>query len=301
VSAAALGRPAGSVRNLSLAVAALVLIDPLLVRSIGFQLSVGASLAIGLLAERIATALPGPRPLAASLGVTLAAQVGVAPVLVPHFGGLPVVSLVTNVVSVPVAGLVTTWGLPAGLVAGVAGGDLARLAHLPTLVLVRWVALVARIGAGAPLGQVGAGHLVALVLLGTALVSARSTRLRATVLIAATAILLLPAVGLARPPALARFGGGVVLRSGGATVVTIERGAPLAEVLEGVRLAGVRRIDALVVDAPRPAVVSRALQHRWQIGRVIDARAGPPIHLQIGPYAVVVAPPATPIITGPDV
>ena len=44
--AAALGRPAAGIRILGLAVTALVLVDPLLVRSVGFGLSVGASAAI---------------------------------------------------------------------------------------------------------------------------------------------------------------------------------------------------------------------------------------------------------------
>ena len=74
VTATALGRPASTLRLLALAVAALVLIDPLLVHSVGFQLSVAASAGIVLLSPRLASALPGPSSLREALAVTLAAQ-----------------------------------------------------------------------------------------------------------------------------------------------------------------------------------------------------------------------------------
>ena len=54
------GLPVSRVRVLCLAVTALLLIDPLLVRSVGFQLSTAATAAIALGAEPIAGALPGP-------------------------------------------------------------------------------------------------------------------------------------------------------------------------------------------------------------------------------------------------
>ena len=99
-----MGRPVSGLRILALAVTGLLLLDPLLVGSLGFLLSVGASGGILLLSRPIAALLPGPRPLADALGVTLAAQVGVAPVLVPVFDGLPVASLPANLLAVPVAG-----------------------------------------------------------------------------------------------------------------------------------------------------------------------------------------------------
>ena len=60
--AAALGRPQPGMRLLGLAVAGLVLVDPLLVESVGFGLSVAASAGILLLSGRIAGALSGAAP-----------------------------------------------------------------------------------------------------------------------------------------------------------------------------------------------------------------------------------------------
>ncbi|MGH9139363.1 MAG: ComEC/Rec2 family competence protein, partial [Acidimicrobiales bacterium] len=84
--AGAIGRPASRIRLLALAVAGLLLVDPRLVDSVGFALSVGASAGILLFAPTLEARLPGPRLLAAPLSVTLAAQVGVMPVLLPAFG-----------------------------------------------------------------------------------------------------------------------------------------------------------------------------------------------------------------------
>ncbi len=158
--ATTLGRPVSALRVLALAVTALLLLDPLLVRSLGFGLSVGATTGIVLLAGPLRGRLPGPAWLTGTAAVTLAAQAGVAPLLVPVFGGLPVASLPANLIAVPVAGLVLLWGIPGGLLAGVAGEPLAVLVHLPTRVLLAVLAEVARVGAALPLGQVGAGHLV---------------------------------------------------------------------------------------------------------------------------------------------
>jgi predicted CoA-binding protein len=84
----------------------------------------------------------------------------VAPVQLAVFGPLPVAALPANLLAGPVAGPVMIWGLPAGLAAGVLPGPLPTILHLPTLLGVRWIALVARVGEAAPLGHVGAAGLV---------------------------------------------------------------------------------------------------------------------------------------------
>jgi competence protein ComEC len=154
VVAATLGRPASTQRVLCLAVAALVLIDPLLAGSVGFLLSAGATAGIAWLTPFFHRRLPLP------VAVTLAAQVGVAPLLVGVFGGVPVASLPANLLAIPAAGPVMMWGLAAGLPAGMAGGAVAALVHVPTRLLIGWVAFVARQFAHAPLGQIRAGHLL---------------------------------------------------------------------------------------------------------------------------------------------
>ena len=109
-----LGRPSEPVRLLCVAVAGLVLVDPLLVWSVGFWLSVGATGGIAVLAGPLATRLPGPRPFAEAAAVSLAAQVGVAAPSIAVFGGVPLASVPVNVLAAPLAAAVMIYGLPAG-------------------------------------------------------------------------------------------------------------------------------------------------------------------------------------------
>ncbi|MFO7590669.1 MAG: ComEC/Rec2 family competence protein [Acidimicrobiia bacterium] len=154
VLAAHAGRPARGVRVLALAVSGLLLLDPFLLHSVGFGLSVGATLGITLLAAPCARRLRGPLWLRDSLGTTLAAQVGVLPVLVPVFGSLPLVSVPANLLAVPLAAPLTIWGLAAGAVAGLLASPapgIAEVLQLPTLVLADGVLGIAAAAATAPL------------------------------------------------------------------------------------------------------------------------------------------------------
>jgi competence protein ComEC len=141
-----LGRPTAGVRVLALAVVALVLADPFLVHSIGFLLSCGASAGIAVLAPAITARVPGPHWLREPLGVTLAAQIGVAPVLIPVFGSVPLAALPANLVAGPIAGPLTVLGLVTGVAGGVVESwwpGLAALLQAPTALLARamlWVA-----------------------------------------------------------------------------------------------------------------------------------------------------------------
>lgn len=291
------GRPMGSTRALSLAVAVLVVVDPLLVWSVAFQLSVAATTGIALLGQRLSGLLWGPRWFRDVLGITLAAQLGVSPVLIPRFGGLPVVSVLANVLAVPAQGLVTIWGLPAGVVAGLAPPGVAAVVHLPTSVLVGWVAAVARGASRLPLGELRTGELVVASAGGwAALVLARHRPSWRVVRWAAVAIavaaLAAPAWALRSPSGHVELAEGVHLhRGGGVTVLVLDERRSPRVLLEGLRRAGVRRID-LVVGATEPADdVLGALRHRWPVDRVIAGGddAGP-IAVHVGELVVTAVP-----------
>lgn len=176
VSAWASARPASSLRLISLAVTAGILLDPFLVHAPGWWLSVAATVGIVVIGPRLAAALPGPRWLAETVSVTVGAQVGVAPVQLALFGGLPVVSVLANLLAAPVAGAVMIWALPAGIVAGYMPEPIATVLHVPTLLGVRWVLLVARIGDRMPIGTLGPIPTAAVVIVGAAAVAYRSRR-----------------------------------------------------------------------------------------------------------------------------
>jgi competence protein ComEC len=170
--AGALGRPTTGLRVLVLAATALLLVDPFLVHQIGFVLSCGASLGIALLARPITARLRGPVWMREVLGATAAAQVGVAPVLIPVFGSMPLVALPANLVAVPLAAPLTIWGLAAGVVGGVTrplSPALPRVLELPTNALLHALMSVADVAARVPVeidgrgawGLVAVGALVA--------------------------------------------------------------------------------------------------------------------------------------------
>jgi competence protein ComEC len=149
-------------RVLALAVIVLVLVDPFLVHSIGFRLSCAASAGIVVLAPALAARLPGPRCVREPLAVTAAAQLGVAPVALPTFGGLSLVALPANLLAAPAAVALTVWGLASGFVGGlleaVSPGASVPL-QLPTGVLATYIAGVASLAARFPMTMTPRGAL----------------------------------------------------------------------------------------------------------------------------------------------
>jgi competence protein ComEC len=238
------------VRLLALAVSGLVVLDPFLVQRVGFQLSVAACIGIVVLSPPLTRALPLPRAVAEPLAVTLAAQAGVAPLLVAVFGGVPVAGVPANVLATPLAGPVMVWGLSAGLVAGAVGGRVAAIAQWPTHVMISWIAWVAHRAALLPLGEIGSRELV--VLGAGAATTFAASRLRFSALqrsgvaIMAVAVVA-PAVSLRAPPPLhVDLVGGATLWRADAAVLEVDGRVDAAALLEGLRRSGVSSLDVVV-------------------------------------------------------
>jgi competence protein ComEC len=143
----ALGRERTPLRTLCLAAVTLVFVDPLLVWSVGFWLSVGATAGVCVVAPALASRLAGPTWLVAPLSVTLGAQIGVLLPSVLVFQRFPVLGIPANLLAVPVAGLVMLYGIPAALVAAVLPDVLAQVVMWPCTVATRWVSVVAELAA----------------------------------------------------------------------------------------------------------------------------------------------------------
>ncbi len=144
----AFGREREPPRLLAVAVTGLLLVDPLLVLSVGFWLSVGATGGVTVIAPLLARRLQCFGRLAMPLAITLGAQLGVAIPSVLVFGRLSLVGTVANLVAVPIAGFVMLYGLPACLLAG-AIPFAAPLIMVPVAVGVRAVDSVATVAAAA--------------------------------------------------------------------------------------------------------------------------------------------------------
>ncbi|NOX30930.1 MAG: ComEC/Rec2 family competence protein [Actinobacteria bacterium] len=140
---------------LGVAVTMLVLVDPMLVWSVGFRLSVAATVGIVLFARSIERSLRGPRFLRRAAAVTIAAQMGVAPVQLTTFGPLPIASLPANLAAGLATAPLMVWGLAAGVVGGFVPPRWAALLHIPTKLLTSWVAWVAHTASSWSLPRAG--------------------------------------------------------------------------------------------------------------------------------------------------
>ena len=249
--AALVGTEMSSRRILGVAVAALVLVDPLIVHSVAFQLSVAASAGILLWSARVARAVPGPRWLVEALAVTSTAQLAVAPLLVWRFDGLPVASLPANLLAGPAAGPVMMWGLTGGLVAGVLPAGVAEVLHVPTRAALWWINSVASQVPLLPFGRLGAIH-IALLFVAGALGLRQTTELgRAAALVVLIVVLGQPAVALATMPAETQVIDSESTIWQDHRVTVLELGGPTSpeDVLSTLRKANIGAIDLVVVHS----------------------------------------------------
>ncbi len=172
LTAAAAGRTASGIRVLGLAVILLLVGDPMLVESVGFRLSVAATIGLVALTRPIGRRLPGPQWLARPLAVTLAAQMGAVPVMAMTFGAVSVLAVPANLAAEPAAGAVMTLGMTSGLLAGALREELAIVIQTPVRLAVWWVDTVAAITSdlsAKPVGVLGWGVTLAMGLLAASL------------------------------------------------------------------------------------------------------------------------------------
>ncbi|MGZ5352900.1 MAG: DNA internalization-related competence protein ComEC/Rec2 [Actinomycetota bacterium] len=274
-----LGRPRSAGSILSAAVFVLLALDPALVWSVGFQLSVAATAGMVALATPLADRLRWmPRPLALASGATLAAQAAVTPVLLFHFHEVPVSTVLANVLAFPAVAPALLLGLAAafaGLAWSPAGAALAAVALVP----LRYLEAIADRAARAPVPWVTGGGGLTLVL-GLLLVGALAwwvrsgRRLPRAVVVAAAGLaplVIWSAALTAGPPSglTVRFldvgqGDAAVLTSPGGVTVLVDGGPDDAQVATELAALGVKRLDVVVASHPHadhvvglPAVLAR--------------------------------------------
>ena len=274
-----LGRARSTGAILSATVFVLVALDPALVWSVAFQLSVAATAGLVAMATSLADRLGWmPRPVALAAGATLAAQIAVTPVLLFHFGEVPVSTVVANVLAFPAVAPALMVGLAAafaGLVWDPAGAFLALGALLP----IRYLAAVADLAAQAPFPWVtggGAATLVLGLLLAVGLAWWLRSRARPPRALLVLVIALAPvavwstAVSSGPPRGLTvRFfdvgqGDAALLTSPGGVAVLVDGGPDEAQVARELAALGVKRLDVVVASHPHtdhvvglPAVLAR--------------------------------------------
>lgn len=199
LTAAATGRTAPGVRVLAMAMVLLLLGDPMLVHSVGFRLSVAATLGLVVLTRTLQHRLPGPLWLRTPLAVTLAAQAGALPVMALTFGPTSAVAVPANLLAEPAAGGVMMLGITEGLVAGQVREELASVLQVPVRAMVWWIDAVATASARL---AVPPSAFVAWAVLLTGMASAiRLWRIRGAPALGRVALLaVVPCCLVLRPP-----------------------------------------------------------------------------------------------------
>ena len=257
-----LGVPIDAWTALGAAATGLLLLAGDLAVGVGFQLSVFAT--GGVLAGARIFASRSPGWAWTALGATLSAQLAVMPLLLIHFGTVPLLSPLANMAAAPLVTLATVLGA-----AGITMGWDLLLG--PALAAARAVLRIAHLASGWPqLGLAGVAGLGALIALH------RVRRLRP--LMAASSLVALVVVvmpGAPPPGPTVTFldvgqGDAVLLHDELGAVVLVDGGRMPHVLDDALRRHGVRRIDLLVVthgDADHTGGLE-GIVGRMPIGRV---------------------------------
>ncbi len=263
----AAGVPLSGWSALGAASGGLLLVAPQLGDSVGFQLSVAATLGVMAGAELFQT--PRWPPLGMAWSATLGAQAAVTPILLWHFGQIPVVSPLANLLATPAVAIST--------LAGAVGIGLGFHPAVEVAVgAARFVLAVAHAAAGWPSVGVLGVPIVALFLWGL-----RSRQWRGVVAVSACAVVLVWSGRLVPPvdvPAVVFVdvgqGDAAIVFGPGDEVVLIDGGPDPVAMVSALRRYGVDRIDLVVVSHPHedhigglPEVVERFdVGHVWHPG-----------------------------------
>ena len=148
------GRRPDYVTLIALAAGAMVVVEPGQIESLGFRLSVAASLAL-VLAMTGMMAIDGMSPLAGVLTATVAAQLATLPLLLPAFGTISLTSIPANIIAVPLVAIampLAALAAIAGLIWPPLGEVIAAPAALAATALIRTIDVL-----GAPEASVGVG------------------------------------------------------------------------------------------------------------------------------------------------
>jgi competence protein ComEC len=257
----------------------------------GFQLSFAAVAAIFLVVPRIERVLDGyPVPALLVQGVALASACALvtAPIVLAHFGSVPVWAVAANVAAEPAMPPLLGLALTAAVVEPISQSAATALVWLAGW-CAWWLALCARLFSGLPLATVGArsalGGLAVVSLAALAFRRLSRPRRRAAAVAAAGIIVVVaPLLHVLRgdrawaPPHGLRVTfldvgqGDSVLLEVPEGAVLVDQGPPEAKVAGQLRRLGLRDLAAVVLTHPQRDHIGGApeVMRRLRVGWVLD-------------------------------
>ena len=292
VAAWLLGRQKNLLSALSVTALVLLLYDPFLLFNIGFQLSFVATLAIVLFLPAIRVKLERlPRVLRDLLAVSLAAQLGVTPILIYYFNQLSIISILANVLVVPVTALVLGLGLFASFSTHISSVFATPFFSLLNIFIsyINDIAHVLALAPGAtiftkspPLWGIAAYYVI---LTGFLLRPKQKTlRFPAGAFVIMFLILMSATVwwGVLQNTTSSRLkvtffdvgqGDSALIQTPQGNNVLVDGGEEPAVILKKLRISGVRKIDLLILSHPHLDHVGglTAVVNKYPVGLVLDS------------------------------
>ncbi len=289
-----LGRPRSTATLLGAAVLVLLVSNPTLVWSVGFQLSVAATAGMVALAGPLSERLSWlPRPVALAAGTTMSAQLGVSPLLLAYFHQVPLVTLLANLLAFPAVSPALLLGLAAAALGQILPPVAEALARVAGFFVEYLQALADRL-ASAPLPSITSAGGPAPIVIGFALVALgtwwfrlrpRLTRRAAIAFVVVVPLFVWSAAIRAGAPAglEVRFldvgqGDAALVRAPDGGTVLIDGGPDPEQVATDLAALGVKRLDLVVATHPHldhftglPAVLAR-----FPTGLLLDSGCHPP-------------------------
>lgn len=281
------GRSAGPVNIMAAAALLLVTLEPSSIHNAGFRLSFAATAGILLLYRPLRRLLPLPAFPGAPLAISIAAYLGTAPWTAALFGTVAPVSLLSNLCSAPLCGVILLSGYPAMFLSA---------AGLPTLgsgtvalAGCRWLIRLAELAPGS-VQQVPAPTVVVitgLLALIPLLARPRSATCRSFLLLALA--MAMTCLHLGKLPPVLRGGvlevtvpdvgqgQAVLVRSGTGAVLVDAGGSRSATFDVGARVVapqlsriGIRRLDVLAISHEHldHAAGAGAILKRFEVGHL---------------------------------
>ncbi len=236
---------------LGAAVAGLLIVGPGFASSVGFQLSVAAT--AGVMAGVRAGAAPSRGRLGTAVGrvlrPTVGAQVAVVPILLAHFGTVPLLAPLANLAAAPLVSAATTLGVVGVVVGGPVLGSATWAAGL--------VIGIARLASGWPQLDVTGVAVASLAVLAGRI---RGRRWVMGFGVAATVVWMATSVGPSVPrPAVAFLDvgqGDAALVMGSEATILVDGGPDPARLVRKLARFDVDRLDLVIVSHPHADHVS---------------------------------------------
>lgn len=276
---------------MSLAVVGLLVLDPWLIRSVGFQLSAAATAGV-IVGSRWSGISTGT---GRALALTVGAQLAVAPILLSQFGSLPLLSPLSNLIAAPVVSLATIVA-----VAGVAGFDFALgIAG----VLAGFVIQIAHMAAGWPqIGWYGLLGVLIAVVIGRWLWRRSPEYLAIIAAILALVLVLVPGRDPDRGTVTVLDvgqGDAILISGGDGQHALVDGGPDEALLLRRLRSYGIQSLDLVVVshgDADHVAGLSGlfgrvSIAHIWELTDPHRTPASDHFFSLTSKYQIPVGPP----------